>query len=280
MLDPEHSRSLDLGSEKLIPLNKLWAEVSMFPVRDATPALHLLLGKLCKLLGGCDASWMVLRKESKLPRDISADHYQTIFEAMNGWAPVTAEYLNPDKVFKRVADRWLMHARKEGVDPITRVMLDGAGKYTRSRTRHDVATDEEWEHHWISKHFNAFYGIGERLLAISPLNKKCEACIIIDRPVGAEPYMTADRDFLVFALANVSTLNKRLCMERGLLGTTALLSKRETDTYRLLLTDLSESEIAASLKLSTHTVHDYARQLYRKFGVKGRVGLMAMVLGG
>lgn len=58
----------------------------------------------------------------------------------------------------------------------------------------------------------------------------------------------------------------------------SMLSNREIDTYRLLLTDLSENQIADRLKLSTHTVHDYARQLYRKFGVKGRVGLMAMVL--
>ena len=41
---------------------------------------------------------------------------------------------------------------------------------------------------------------------------------------------------------------------------------------------LLEAEIAERMGLSSHTVHDYARKLYRKFNVKGRVGLMALVL--
>ena len=171
-----------------------------------------------------------------------------------------------------------MHARKDGLDPISEAMMIGMGKHARACIRHDVATDQEWADHWISKKFHEFYGIGERLIAASPINSKCETYIIIDRPMSSEPYTIADRELISYAQASVPILLKRLCLERGLLGSSSLLSNRETDTYRLLLTDLSEGEIAEKLNLSTHTIHDYARKLYRKFGVKGRVGLMAMVL--
>jgi len=279
MLGPRLAQPLDYGNNMMPRLSELWTEVAKFPVWDATAALKHALGRLCSLLEAGDASWLVMRKEAKIPREISSDHYKTIFDKMEGWSPMTAEYLNPEQVFKRVVERWLMHARKEGIDPVSQFILKGAGKHTRACIRHDVASDQEWTNHWMSKNFLEFYGIGERLIACTPLNSTCESVIIIDRPLGAEPYTAEDRDFMNIAIASVPYLHRRLCLERGLLGATSMLSNRETDTYRLLLTDLSESEIAESLKLSTHTVHDYARNLYRKFGVKGRVGLMAMVLG-
>jgi DNA-binding CsgD family transcriptional regulator len=273
-----NAQAASIDNEKFIALPKLWAEMAMFPVWDTTPALRCFMDRLCSLLKARDATWMVVRKQSKLPREISSDHYQTVFNAMNGWSPVAAEYLNPEKVFKRIADRWLMHARKEGIDPLNLAVLDGAGKFPRAYIRHDVATDQEWQNHWVSKNYLKFYGVGERMIACTPLNEKCEAFLIIDRPMHAEPFTPEDRDFMSFAIASVPRLHKLLCLERGLLGSSAVLSNREIDTYRLLLTDFTESEIAEKLKLSTHTVHDYARKLYQKFGVKGRVGLMAMVL--
>lgn len=278
MLDDENPHPEEIGIEKLIPLQELWAEVSRFPVWDTTAALRCFLSGVCKILDAKEATWMVTRKQAKLPREISSDHYQTIFEAMGGWSPMTAEYLNSGKEFKRVADRWLMYARKDGIDPMGKMIMKDAGKHPRACIRQDVSTDQEWAEHWMSRKFLEFYGVGERLIAALPLSEICESFMIIDRPLNEEPYLPEDRDFMKFAIASVPGLQKRLCLERGLLGSSSALSNRETDTYRLLLTDLSESEIAEKLGLSIHTVHDYARQLYRKFKVKGRVGLMAMVL--
>lgn len=260
-------------------MNALWAEVASFPVSDTTGALRCFLAEVCALVGATDGSWLALGRRSKIPREISADHYQTISNEMGGWTPMAAEYLNPEKVFKRVMDRWLMYARKHGVDPVSRVMLDGAGKFPRAWIRHDVATDDEWCDHWISRKYLGFYGVGERLVAMLPVNEDTESCIIIDRPVGSAPFTAEQRDFLRLAVAGIPSVHRRLFLERGLLGASSMLSKREMDTYRWLLTELSESEIADRMELSTHTVHDYARHLYKKFGVKGRIGLMALVLG-
>jgi PAS domain S-box-containing protein len=47
-----------------------------------------------------------------------------------------------------------------------------------------------------------------------------------------------------------------------------------------LCAGLAEKEIAAQLNLSPHTVHDYVRTLYRRFGVQNRAGLVARTLVG
>jgi DNA-binding CsgD family transcriptional regulator len=279
MLGEGGSKMSNISGERLNSLQEIWKEMVEFPIWDASAALEFFLGELCAILNAREASWLTMRKLSKLPREIPNDHYGTIFNIMQGWSPMAAEYTNPDKKFEKMFERWLMHARHGGVDPLSERLLEGAGKYTRAYTRHDVATDQEWENHWISKKFLGFYQIGERITGTTPLSAKCEISVIIDRPLGADPFTSEDRDFLSVAIASVPNLQKRLCLERGLLGTKSMLSNRETETYKLLLSDLSESEIAERLKLSTHTVHDYARQLYRKFDVKGRVGLMAKVLG-
>ena len=81
------------------------------------------------------------------------------------------------------------------------------------------------------------------------------------------------------AVSGLGTLHRNLSIERGAIHASKPLSRRERETYCHLLTSKSESEIAELMGLSSHTVHDYARKLYRKFNVKGRVGLMALVHG-
>ena len=255
-------------------------DVAAYPVWDTTGALRCLLRELCKLLQAEDATWLAISKQAQLPRDIPPDLYGAIFTEMDGWTPTAAEYLKPGTDFKRMVERWLMHARKEGLDPMTRVLLGGAGECSRALNRHDAATEEEWREHWISQKFLHFYGVGERLIAITPLDETREACIVIDRPKDAPPFTARERDFLHLALTSMPYIHRRLFLERGLIHATSRLSRRERDTYLLLLTELSESEIADKMCLSTHTVHDYGRKLYKKFNVKGRIGLMALVLEG
>jgi DNA-binding NarL/FixJ family response regulator len=58
------------------------------------------------------------------------------------------------------------------------------------------------------------------------------------------------------------------------------LPPRLRQTLDGLCAGLAEKEIAAQLGLSPHTVHDYVRTLYKRFGVQNRAGLVARVLVG
>lgn len=56
------------------------------------------------------------------------------------------------------------------------------------------------------------------------------------------------------------------------------LTPRLNETLDLLLRGWSEQEIAAAMNRSSHTVHEYVKMLYRRFGVTTRAQLMALLL--
>lgn len=57
------------------------------------------------------------------------------------------------------------------------------------------------------------------------------------------------------------------------------LSPRMRQTLELLLAGDGEKQVAYKLKLSQHTVHVYAKSLYKHFGVSSRGELLARCLG-
>ena len=61
---------------------------------------------------------------------------------------------------------------------------------------------------------------------------------------------------------------------------TPRLSPRQRETLSLLLQGKTEKEVAIALDLSTHTVHQYVKGLYRSYGVTTRGALVARALQG
>lgn len=58
----------------------------------------------------------------------------------------------------------------------------------------------------------------------------------------------------------------------------ARLAPHESRVLQLLLTEAAEKQIAEQLGLATSTTHSYITGVYRKFGVRGRAGLMSLWL--
>jgi DNA-binding CsgD family transcriptional regulator len=267
---------LDLN--RMLELHALWEDVAAFSVADSTSALRQLLVRLCEMIGASDATWFAMNQYDVSKVRSMMLPFQAITSEMDGWMPSATFCLGPEKTQESEIERWFMYAKKEGIDPMVNFIFTRSG-HTRSCIRHDVMTDSEWDDHWYSQKFLAFYGVGERMMMTVPVNEHCESYFMIDRPIGAPAFTTDDKYLFHHVLAGIPQLHKLLCMERGVIGLSEPLTGRESETYRLLLTPLSEKEIAEEMKLSVHTVHDYARRLYQKLGVKGRVGLMSMLLG-
>ena len=267
-----------LDSNRMLDLHALWRDVAAFSVADSTLALRHFLSQLCKMIGASDADWLALNQYDNIKVPSMLRPFQSVISNVGGWKSASTFSLDPEKMLERQVERWYMYAQKEGVDPISNFIFAKAG-YARSCIRHDVMTDGEWDDHWYPQKFLSFYGVGERMILVFPVNEHCESLFVIDRPLGAPAFTAHDKYLVHHALAGVPHLHKQLCMERGVLRLSVALTGRESETYRLLLTHLSEKEIATKMNLSVHTVHDYARRLYQKFGVRGRVGLMSMLLG-
>lgn len=74
--------------------------------------------------------------------------------------------------------------------------------------------------------------------------------------------------------------HRRLLLHRGIGLADAPITAAERRVLDLLLSDRTEQDIAADLRLAPSTVHTYATRIYRKFNVRGRAGLVASWLGG
>ncbi len=59
---------------------------------------------------------------------------------------------------------------------------------------------------------------------------------------------------------------------------TSILSPTEKKVMELMISGLSDRDIANSLHLSIHTVRDYNKSIRRKYGVKSKMQLAAMML--
>jgi len=54
------------------------------------------------------------------------------------------------------------------------------------------------------------------------------------------------------------------------------MGRRHKQTLELLLAGDAEKQIAGKLGLSRHTIHDYVKAIYRRFGVNSRGELLAL----
>lgn len=100
------------------------------------------------------------------------------------------------------------------------------------------------------------------------------------RAPGAEAFTEAHRATLEMALAGLSRWLNWLTLSHGPALASGPLPPHQRKVLLLLLTGLSEKQIAAQLNLSTNTAHQYVTSLYRRFGARNRPSLTAQWLGG
>lgn len=89
------------------------------------------------------------------------------------------------------------------------------------------------------------------------------------RKWGAEPFGVRDRLLVSLLHRELGRLWSQV--ETGALAT---LPPRLRQTLDLMFSGYSEKEMAQTLDLSIHSVHDFVRRLYRHFGIEGRGELL------
>lgn len=87
----------------------------------------------------------------------------------------------------------------------------------------------------------------------------------------------AEEGLRVGVARDVTPLRQGLLVEQGPQAPTPL-SPQERRVLELLLTDASERQIATQMALAESTIHSYVASIFRKFGVRGRKGLMSLWL--
>lgn len=102
---------------------------------------------------------------------------------------------------------------------------------------------------------------------------------MVMRHRGRQAFNSQDQAHLSAALSGLYQWLQWLALSHGPVEADAPLPTYQRRVLMLLLTGLSEKQMAHELDLSINTVHQYVTALYRGFGVRNRQSLAAKWLG-
>lgn len=247
---------------------KLWDELARYPASRAEDALRHMMRTLCDWTSCQDATWvgMARMKEGAEVR----------WEAQRTWKTVAVRRLNPedeDRTHGRGKQR-----RNEGAAPL---MTVGTGKFRVRRLHDGLADMQEFKK---TEPYRLLYeepGISDRMFVSVPIHRNAESYMFFDRHGAALRFSDEDAELVAHTLRGLRWFFRELMLSNGLLPAeepAVMLRPMEQRILQLLLTDKSEKEIAEAVGQSPKTTHKYVTEIFSKFRVKGRIGLMSLWL--
>lgn len=248
-------------------VHQLWDELTDFDASRVDEALVHAMTVLASLVEAQNAFWL---GAVRLAPGRSGD-------PLRGWRPRAILYLHPSEIDARFYKETSRQFDAGIVDESTLAHVRQAGTFRASLLRELVSPA------WFD---TPFYDVAYRarrvvdaVFVISPVNRDAESYFGLHRKDGHPLFTAGERDLLAYALRGLKWFHRQVMLSRGLLVAAAPLTPAERRVLRLLLTSLSEKEIADRLGFTPRTTHAYVTGIFRKFDVSGRAGLTALWLG-
>ena len=254
---------MDIRDEDLRAIARLWHELAEIPAARGDEAMAHCFAQLARIIGAGNVFWVGAVRES--PEPDPAD-------GLRGWRSRAVRHLHRDPARDRIVASILRQFKANVVDPQTTALVVGAGT-TRALLRRDVVDDETWERSWVVNEAMRPIGVEYRLIGAHAVDAARESYVGLDRGPRERPFAERERDLLHLFLLGGPGFHREQLLAHA--PARPPLTAREQSVLRLLLTDFTEREIGAALGLTPRTTHQYVVAILKKFGVKGRVGLMA-----
>ena len=246
-------------------IHRLWDELSDFDISKSEPGIVHLMTCLCEIGDAWNATWGgAIRMEAHSERD-----------PLGGWRVAAVKALHavahkPDEGhFKEILQLW---DRRE-IDPSFVLPMRGVGTFRSYSFRRELPP--EW---FQSSFYEAYYGsvsTCDAVFVAFPLNQDAESHFgFYSRKV----FTDEEIELLNYALRGIKWFHRQIMLTRGLLMASAPLTPTEQRVLQRLLTDASEKGIANELGIAASTAHQHVLSIFRKFGVRERVGLMSLWL--
>jgi DNA-binding CsgD family transcriptional regulator len=244
----------------------LWDELADFPVAETDQALSHLMEGVARLIGAGNAYWLGYLRLNAEPGD-----------PLKGLRPGANRYLYPAPIHDESARaQWGKWMNKQTNDGYIRAARD-VGQFRSFRLRQEMRPEYfEEEFYQI---FHASRGFHDQCVIFFPVNEDYESMFNFQR-VGVKKDFSADEEAMAaYALRGLKWFHLRVALSHGLLIAEAPLSPMQRQITKLLLTERSEKQIAGEIGKSATMVHKHITDIFRKFGVNSRAGLMAVWLG-
>jgi DNA-binding CsgD family transcriptional regulator len=226
----------------------------IFEIRDLVERSHHMIDGICALIGASGGG--VALSEDFHPRGMGSlvEMYTSGFAAAGDGQIVVGE-LQPstarDPAISSLMNRW-----------------ESTGSMTLRRR--ELASDTTWYRSDYVNLINRASGIDDSLYTIIPGPTPGSVFGMgFYRQWGQRPFNEDERDLVDAFQQGAAGIH------RSIFGHVRL-SPRLKQTLDGLLEGLSEKEIAARLRISVHTVHDYVKTLHVRFRVSSRAQLVAV----
>ena len=170
-----------------------------------------------------------------------------------------------------------LDAQPASVDPSHAPLARAMGAHPHVTVRRaDVIEAPRWYRSSHVQDYRRAGGVDDFIYAGRRLRPGKMRGLSLHRPWGDRPFRPRD-----VALIDAFTRESLWLHQPGsqLERVAAELPPRLRDVLRALARGQSEKLVADALQLSPHTVHQYVKALYRRFGVSSRGELLARVLG-
>lgn len=261
---------MHLADPRMEEAHRLWDELADFPASECEDALRHLMRRFAEWLKADDVVWV---GAARLSRGAAARRDMQL-----GWRGLAIRHFQMDPTTVRAS---AVAARTQDTDPgmTTRALVANAGQF-RVHRLHDGFVDIEAFK--STSHYRAVYqsaGILDRMFIGFPMNADAESFFLFDRKRVRRRFSDADAQLAAYAMRGLKWFHRELLLSNGLHLANEQLSVTERRIVSLLLTDRTEKEIAAQLGQAPATTHKYITGILRKYGVRGRQGLMALWLG-
>lgn len=255
------SRSNQLRGSDVRSFLRLMGELGELPNNPVVRA-PFLMSQICRLI---NAQWGIIG----LMRDFRPGAESSMHHAFQGGEldeklqAAFFEYINV----------------QVAVDPMVEAMQSlPLGPIVRSRPQ--VVSDQDWYRSVHVAEFRCRAHLDESLYAFYPFDRNGNAVGMgFTRPAGASRFTARERTLIELLNDGLGWFHHQL-REDATKKAQPELSPALRRTLQWLLKGRSEKQIAASCRISQHTIHDHVKEIYRRWEVSSRAELLSKVLTG
>jgi DNA-binding CsgD family transcriptional regulator len=251
--------------------HRIWDELAKAPAAEIDHSLKLLLETISESINADLAAWIGTIRFLRGP--------QAKKDLLSGWRTKAIAFHPPPLPKEAVRARAILKQRTSQPPSMTSIALAReAGEFRIHRLRDGFINFEEFSR---TPHYTLYYtdmGISDRLWVGSPVSEEAESFVVFDRRGNGARFTEEDAEFAGYVMRGLTWFQRQVLVSHGLPIVQSPLTAMERKVMQLLLTDMSERQIAEKLGHSPHTAHGHVKQIFRKLGVSTRPELMSIWL--
>lgn len=259
-----------MSDDKQEKICALWDQLADFPASQIDEACRCLMQTVCDWIDADHAGWVGATR--------LLDGTAAASDLLSGWRAKTIVPLRPPT--PQEAKLFSQLLKSQGHLPaMTSVSLTRhAGKFRVHRLRDGFIDFAAFKRSPNYQFLHVQTGVDDRLWVVFPVSQDAELYFVFDKHRTKDRFTIRNAKLAGDVIRGLKWFHRQLLCSHGLLVAQSPLTPTERQVVQLLLTDKSEKQIAAELSQSPLTTHGHVKEIFRKFGVQGRAGLMAIWL--